>query len=179
MPLILTDVSVLRWRISGPVGVTAKLSTQSFTLSAQSWWTWLSSRNAPTGTTSRRRFRWPRITLASRDFSTLKVSVAENHDDIMTWKHFPHYWPFVWGIHQSCWSHSLGKWAVIHEVYIYLALGHCDLIYFAVALHMSVSQFLLLLPFRCRCWQTRWEIYHDVRRPVCQSVPWSRIQKEL
>ena len=23
------------------------------------------------------------------------------HDDIFTWKHFPHYWPFVWGIHQS------------------------------------------------------------------------------
>ena len=22
-------------------------------------------------------------------------------DDIMTWKHIPHYWPFVRGIHQS------------------------------------------------------------------------------
>ena len=21
------------------------------------------------------------------------------HDDIIKWKHFPHYWPFVWGIH--------------------------------------------------------------------------------
>ena len=23
------------------------------------------------------------------------------HDDIIIWKHFPHYWPFVWGIHRS------------------------------------------------------------------------------
>ena len=24
-----------------------------------------------------------------------------NHDDVMKWKHFPRYWPFVRGIHQS------------------------------------------------------------------------------
>ena len=24
-----------------------------------------------------------------------------NHDDIIKWKHFPCYWPFVWGIHRS------------------------------------------------------------------------------
>ena len=23
------------------------------------------------------------------------------HDDVITWKHFPRYWPFVWGIHRS------------------------------------------------------------------------------
>ena len=23
------------------------------------------------------------------------------HDDIIKWKHFPRYWPFVWGIHLS------------------------------------------------------------------------------
>ena len=33
------------------------------------------------------------------------------HDDTMTWKHFPHYWPFVMGIHQSL-VHSLHKGAV-------------------------------------------------------------------
>ena len=26
---------------------------------------------------------------------------SETHDDVMKWKHFPHYWPFVQGIHQS------------------------------------------------------------------------------
>ena len=25
----------------------------------------------------------------------------EYHDDVIKWKHFPCYWPFVWGIHQS------------------------------------------------------------------------------
>ena len=23
------------------------------------------------------------------------------HDDVIKWKHFPHYWPFVWGTHRS------------------------------------------------------------------------------
>ena len=23
------------------------------------------------------------------------------HDDVIQWKHFPSYWPFVWGIHRS------------------------------------------------------------------------------
>ena len=23
------------------------------------------------------------------------------HDDVIKWKHFPHYWPFEWGIHRS------------------------------------------------------------------------------
>ena len=23
------------------------------------------------------------------------------HDDVTKWKHFPRYWPFVWGIHRS------------------------------------------------------------------------------
>ena len=26
---------------------------------------------------------------------------AKNHDDIIKWKHFPRYWPFVRGIHRS------------------------------------------------------------------------------
>ena len=24
-----------------------------------------------------------------------------DHDDVIKWKHFPRYWPFVWGIHRS------------------------------------------------------------------------------
>ena len=27
--------------------------------------------------------------------------VPECHDDVLKWKHFPHYWPFVRGIYQS------------------------------------------------------------------------------
>ena len=28
---------------------------------------------------------------------------ASNHDDVIKWKHFPRYWPFVRGIHRSRW----------------------------------------------------------------------------
>ena len=27
--------------------------------------------------------------------------MATTHDDVIKWKHFPCYWPFVWGIHRS------------------------------------------------------------------------------
>ena len=27
-------------------------------------------------------------------------NVSSLHDDVMKWKHFPRYWPFVWGIHR-------------------------------------------------------------------------------
>ena len=26
---------------------------------------------------------------------------VDSHDDVIKWKHFPRYWPFVWGIHRS------------------------------------------------------------------------------
>ena len=36
------------------------------------------------------------------DFPTLKrFRIWSIHDDIIKWKHFLHYWPFVWGIHRS------------------------------------------------------------------------------
>ena len=27
--------------------------------------------------------------------------ISTSHDDVIKWKHFPRYWPFVWGIHRS------------------------------------------------------------------------------
>ena len=29
------------------------------------------------------------------------VHSTQDHDDVIKWKHFPRYWPFVWGIHRS------------------------------------------------------------------------------
>ena len=29
------------------------------------------------------------------------IAGADNHDDVIKWKHFPRYWPFVRGIHRS------------------------------------------------------------------------------
>ena len=28
-------------------------------------------------------------------------NMKAKHDDVIIWKHFPRYWPFVWGIHRS------------------------------------------------------------------------------
>ena len=28
-------------------------------------------------------------------------TIHDGHDDVIKWKHFPRYWPFVWGIHRS------------------------------------------------------------------------------
>ena len=35
------------------------------------------------------------------DSKVMLVEQFVRHDDVIKWKHFPHYWPFVWGIHQS------------------------------------------------------------------------------
>ena len=42
-----------------------------------------------------------------------------SHDDVIKWKHFPHYWPFVWGIHRSTVnSPHKGQWceALMHAL---------------------------------------------------------------
>ena len=31
----------------------------------------------------------------------LAIRVWAAHDDVIKWKHFPPYWPFVWGIHRT------------------------------------------------------------------------------
>ena len=33
--------------------------------------------------------------------SLIELSIRSNHDDVIKWKHFPRYWPFVRGIHRS------------------------------------------------------------------------------
>ena len=34
-------------------------------------------------------------------FYTWLMEIIHNHNDTIKWKHFPCYWPFVWGIHRS------------------------------------------------------------------------------
>ena len=36
------------------------------------------------------KFRVPKLNL-----------LQPTHDDVIKWKHFPRYWPYVWGIHRS------------------------------------------------------------------------------
>ena len=36
---------------------------------------------------------------------------TQDHDDVIKWKHFPRYWPFVWGIHRlTVTSPHKGQW---------------------------------------------------------------------
>ena len=37
--------------------------------------------------------------------------ILHTHDDVMKWRHFPRYWPFVRGIHRSRWiPRTKGQW---------------------------------------------------------------------
>ena len=39
------------------------------------------------------------------------VHISTVHDNVIEWKHFPRYWPFVWGIHRSLVnSPDKGQW---------------------------------------------------------------------
>ena len=44
-----------------------------------------------------------KLGLVRNEFSTLTVGTTKTliHDDVIKWKHFPRYWPFERGIHQS------------------------------------------------------------------------------
>ena len=42
-----------------------------------------------------------RVSRLSHVNITQRYVCGSNHDDVIKWKHFPHYWPFVLGIHQS------------------------------------------------------------------------------
>ena len=45
-----------------------------------------------------------------------------NHDDVIKWKHFPRYWPFVWGIHRSpVNSPHKGQWRGVLMLYLICA----------------------------------------------------------
>ena len=43
---------------------------------------------------------WPASTLRLWCYTGCHEIVI-NHDDVIKWKHFPRYWPFVWGIRRS------------------------------------------------------------------------------
>ena len=45
--------------------------------------------------------RGPRLGVGTRWWFQISVSLGRQHDDIIKWKHFPRYWPFMRGIHWS------------------------------------------------------------------------------
>ena len=38
---------------------------------------------------------------SAREVTLRKLYIKTHHDDVIKWKHFPRYWPFVRGIHRS------------------------------------------------------------------------------
>ena len=53
------------------------------------------------------------MTVWKHTISSLENWQLEKHDDVIKWKHFPHYWPFMRGIHQSLVdSPHKGQWRV-------------------------------------------------------------------
>ena len=60
--------------------------------------------NKDTGYASRRNSpsvsMWPRVT------GPMDIK-RTSHDDVMEWKHFPRYWPFLWGIYRPALMFSL------------------------------------------------------------------------
>ena len=61
------------------------------------------------------------------------------HDDIMTWKHFLHYWAFVWGIHWI--PLTKGQWcrALISFVYSPSQRGYLEMPYMFVQINLVVG----------------------------------------
>ena len=63
-------------------------------------------------------FRWlpavfnTRAVFSRRELPLCRYwSVVFRHDDVIKWKHFPHNWPFVRGIHRSRWiPRTKGQW---------------------------------------------------------------------
>ena len=49
----------------------------------------------------RRYEKWPNHLWRPRNTYAVNVANYNNHDDVIKWKHFPRYWPFVRGIHRS------------------------------------------------------------------------------
>ena len=39
--------------------------------------------------------------LPQRQSHVMRIRLEQIYDDVIKWKHFPRYWPFVWGIHRS------------------------------------------------------------------------------
>ena len=73
------------------------------------------------GNLSQHCFRqWPR--LAPVRYRGNDAGIMLNHDDVIKWKHFPHYWPFVRGIHRSpVNSPNKGQWRGALDVFFDLS----------------------------------------------------------
>ena len=105
--------------------------------------------------------------------------LQDYHDDVIKWRHFPRYWPFVRGIHRSpVNSQHKGQWRgalMFSLICIWLNdwvnnreagdlrrhRAHCDVIVMTKYLRNEIW------PFRLRI---RWVLQYSARRPVVTSL---------
>ena len=66
------------------------------------------------------------IFFSANDFTLTDMGKSLNHDVVMTWKRFLHYWPFVRGIHYlSIYSPHNGQWCGSPVLYLMLSRTNC------------------------------------------------------
>ena len=71
----------------------------------------------------KRFFHFMRYLFYQRSLTKIRAWIS-NHDDVIKWKHFPRYWPFVRGIHQSpVNSPHKGQWRGALVVFFYPRLN--------------------------------------------------------
>ena len=93
------------------------------------------------------------------------VYKSSYHDDVIKWKHFPRYWPFVRWIHRSpVNSPHKGLWRLRKKWWGWWLWRHCDVI-------AALSRFRSFLPSFCRGLSAsfwRWpELFQMIpRRPL-------------
>ena len=64
------------------------------------------------------------LRLRNRKLISYHVEQKWQHVDVAKWKHFPRYWPFVWGIHWSLMnSPHKGQWPRRFDVFFDLRLN--------------------------------------------------------
>ena len=83
---------------------------------------------------------------------------GQYHNDVMTWKRFPHYWPFVRGIRRSQDSLIKGKWRGVLTLLFIVSLNR-------------------MLNKRSSCWpfKTPWRSRDATVMTVGQLTHWGRV----
>ena len=93
------------------------------------------------------------------------VSYVVSHDDVIKWKHFPRYWPFVRGIHRSpVNSPHKGQWcgALMFSLICTRINGWANNLE-AVDLRCHRAYYDVSVIF-CKFWDKKWSCFKEIRQ---------------
>ena len=125
------------------------------------------------------------------------ASILHWHDDVITWKHFPRYWPFVLGIHRSPVNSSRkGQWhgALMFSLicaringwvnnrkagYLRRDRTHCDVIVMGLyvlgvesqVISMMTQVLLMILWLATGCMVRRESVWHNLLLQLGKVAP--------